>query len=129
MCSNISNGCHTFFEDDNGKPMEGYKHYCPFCDRGVKLFKGKYGLYWACLDFKKCGKKFKDDDGEPILPTVSNECCVICDKKLVLLESKKGKPFWGCSGFPKCREIYSDRDAGSPGGRGDGHVDPPFDES
>lgn len=110
MCSNINNGCRTFFEDDKGKPIDGYKHQCPFCYSGVTLFNGQYGLYWSCLDFKNCGKKFKDNDGEPIYPVIATECCVMCDKKIVLLESKKGKSFWGCSGFPKCKEIYKDID-------------------
>jgi ssDNA-binding Zn-finger/Zn-ribbon topoisomerase 1 len=108
MCSNIKNGCNTFFEDEKGKPIEGYKHHCPFCDSGVKIFKGKYGLFWSCVDFKNCGKNFKDNDGVPIFPIIAKQQCVVCESPLVLKQSRKGNAFWGCNGYPKCKEIYND---------------------
>ena len=108
MCSNINNGCRTFLEDDKGKPMEGYKHSCPFCNSGLKLFKGEYGLYWSCLDFKKCNKKFKDNDGEPVLPIIADEACIVCGSKIIQRINQKGNCFWSCSSYPKCKESYRD---------------------
>ncbi len=38
--------------------------------------------------------------------------CIKCGNKIVERKTKKGKVFYGCSGFPKCKEAYWDKPVG-----------------
>jgi DNA topoisomerase-3 len=51
---------------------------------------------------------------------VSDEfSCQVCGKPLIRRINQKGNPWWGCSGFPGCKERYFDRD-GKPDYNGAG---------
>ncbi|MDD3647839.1 MAG: type I DNA topoisomerase [Candidatus Dojkabacteria bacterium] len=57
---------------------------------------GRYGKFWAHPDYPKV-KEAK--------PLLLKENCPECSEPLVERKGKWGKPFIGCSGFPKCRYI------------------------
>lgn len=85
---------------------------CPTCSNGtLQRIKGKNGFFWGCNSRTECGATFPDKRGSPDLKakskpaTVPSEeyLCPECNKGLVRRPAKKkGKYWWGCSGFPEC---------------------------
>lgn len=100
---------------------------CPTCQKGeLRRLKGKKGHFWACNRYPDCKSVFPDNKGKPNLNPApkqkvkpsETELCK-CGKGLVRRSGKKeGSFWWGCSGFPKCKVRYfdknghPDRDAG-----------------
>ncbi|WP_165787148.1 DNA topoisomerase III [Pseudohalioglobus lutimaris] len=105
------------------KPAE--KTYpCPGADCSGRLrrIKGKKGFFWGCTNYGEgCRETRQDHRGKPkdvartsnirsnqkVSVTVG-ETCPDCQKGKIQLRSLKsgksaGKPFHGCSNFPKCR--------------------------
>ena len=92
-------------------------HPCPACKEGVLVRrKGKYGFFWPCQN-TECKTYYPDKRGKPDLTpkkqTVHSEhACQACGKPLIRRKSKpkKGKKtttYWyGCSGFPSCKQTY-----------------------
>jgi len=64
---------------------------------------------------KKHGKKTVSKTGKRRSPTVSKHQCKACSKGLVRRPSvrTKGEWWWGCSGYPACKNTYQDK-AGKP---------------
>ncbi|WP_035241401.1 DNA topoisomerase III [Desulfobacter vibrioformis] len=107
-------------------PLPG-THLCPECGRPLRRQKSQKGSwYWGCFnqDGHATPVFFNDKNGKPDLTPkkkieLSEHKCRACGKPLVKRESeKKGKGgrknyWWGCSGFPECKERYFD-DNGKP---------------
>ena len=53
------------------------------------------------------------------IPVSEEHRCEICGRGLIRRTSQKGTPWWGCSGFPDCKERYYDRN-GKPDYNGAG---------
>ena len=98
---------------------------CPKCRRPLKRQLSKYKkgeYYWSCTGWQEqdnpCQHTMKDQGGTPVekeqksTPNLSDFDCKKCGKKLILRQgtSKAGKPysFFGCSGFPKCKQNYDE---------------------
>ncbi|MDX9964665.1 DNA topoisomerase 3 [Desulfobacter postgatei] len=107
-------------------PLPG-THFCPECGRPLRRQKSQKGSwYWGCFnqDGHATPVFLNDKNGKPDLTPkkeieLSEHKCQACGKPLVKRESKKkGKGgrknyWWGCSGFPECKERYFD-DNGKP---------------
>ena len=103
------------------QPLPG-THLCPECGQPLRRQKSKKGSwYWGCFNQQGHAKPvfLNDKNGKPDLTPkkkieLSEHKCRACGKPLVKRESKKkgkgGKKqyWWGCSGFPECRETYFD---------------------
>ena len=57
-----------------------------------------------------CGIKFNIKKEEKKVVEVCD--CIKCGNKIVERKTKKGKVFYGCSNFPKCKEAYWDMPTG-----------------
>jgi len=57
---------------------------------------GRYGKFWAHPDYPKVKK---------VKPVLLKRKCPKCGSPLLERKGKWGKPFIGCSGYPKCRFI------------------------
>lgn len=80
---------------------------CPECGSPLVIRKGKYGEFTACSNFPKC-KYIKSSERE-----VTEVCdCPKCDGKIIEKKSKRGKIFYGCNNYPKCKEAYWDKPTG-----------------
>lgn len=94
---------------------------CPTCQQGLRRLKGKFGFFWVCSD-RECKTILPDKDGEPgerkAAPPSTGFHCAKCNKELARRTgtSKAGKPydFYGCTGFPKCKENYKTGADGKP---------------
>lgn len=73
---------------------------CPKCGDLMVVRIGKYGKFLSCPNYPKCkctvpfGEK-KEEIFEGVCPD--------CGKPAKKLKSKRGKIFYGCSGYPECK--------------------------
>jgi len=87
------------------KPME---EKCPRCGSYMVLRSGKYGTFIACSAYPRCTyiKKDRKDTGIP--------CPSECGGTIVRKKTKRGKIFFGCSSFPKCKFATWDEPISQP---------------
>jgi DNA topoisomerase-3 len=87
---------------------------CPECKKPLRRIKGRKGFFWGCTGFAEgCTFSCQDKAGKPIpkeAVTVSAlHTCLACGKGLIRRPGKKkGLFWWGCSGFPACKQTYPD---------------------
>ena len=68
---------------------------CELCGRNMVIKYGPHGKFLACPGFPECRntKPYLEKIGVP---------CPKCGKDIVIRKSKKGRPYYGCSGYPDC---------------------------
>lgn len=81
---------------------------CPQCGSPLVIRKGRYGEFTACSNYPTC-KYIKPQ--ERTVVEITN--CPNCDGKIVEKHSKKGKVFFGCNNYPKCKTAYWDKPTGN----------------
>lgn len=95
------------FDKMEKKEPEKTGEDCPECGNPLVRRKGKYGEFTACSNYPAC-KYIKAEPKE-----VKEVCdCPNCDGKIIERKSKKGKIFYGCNNFPKCKTAYWDMPIG-----------------
>ena len=77
---------------------------CPECSHPLVYRRGRYGEFVACSNFPTC--KYIKADPNKIIEVIN---CPNCDGKILEKKSRKGKVFYGCNGYPKCKTAYWDR--------------------
>lgn len=83
---------------------------CPECSHPLQIRTGRYGNFIGCSNYPACKHI------EPLeKPKDTGVTCPIC-KKNALLEkkSRKGKIFYACSGYPKCKYALWNRPITGP---------------
>lgn len=80
---------------------------CPNCGHPLVIRKGKYGKFVACSNYPEC-KYIKQEEKE--VKEITD--CPNCDGKIIEKKSKKGKVFYGCNNYPKCKTAYWDLPTG-----------------
>lgn len=97
----------TAFSNMEKKAPEETGEKCPECNSPLVIRKGKYGEFTACSNYPEC-KYIKKEEKQ-----VVEVCdCPNCDGKIIERKSKKGKLFYGCNHFPKCKTAYWDKPIG-----------------
>lgn len=100
----------------NGIGLKIKMYPCPKCKKPLRRIKKKDNnqYFWGCTGFND-GCKYACDDkaGRPLekkAATVSALYkCMACGQGLTRRPGKKkGVHWWGCSGFPECKQTYSD---------------------
>ncbi len=87
---------------------------CPECNRPMAIKSGKNGLFLACTGYPECrftANFSRDEKGKILLETASKPgkevgTCEKCGRPMVLKKGKYGS-FVACSGYPDCRNIWS----------------------
>ncbi|MEG2322626.1 MAG: type I DNA topoisomerase [Bacilli bacterium] len=85
------------------KEVEQTGEDCPLCSHPLVIRKGKYGAFTACSNFPTC--KYIKQDPKDIKEIIN---CPNCDGKIVEKKTKKGKVFFGCNNYPKCKTAFWD---------------------
>lgn len=75
---------------------------CDVCGKPMLVKEGRFGQFLACSGFPEC-KTTKN-----IIKKIGVNC-PSCGKDLIALKNKKGKVFYGCSGYPSCSQAYWDK--------------------
>jgi len=89
---------------------------CPACGKPLHRVrkKDKDEYFWGCSGYAEgCRYSCDDKDGKPVpkaAATVSEaHKCKVCGKGLSRRPGKnKGTFWWGCSGYPECKQTYPD---------------------
>ncbi|MBS0044833.1 DNA topoisomerase III [Shewanella sp. M16] len=94
---------------------------CPNCEQGhLSRRKGQKGFFYACTNYPDCKSTFPELNGKPNLQPKAKVIisaihkCPECESGLVRRRKTKlvkGKPsfFWGCSAYPECTQIFSEK--------------------
>lgn len=90
---------------------------CPNCGKKLLLRRGRFGEFFSCSDYPECKTSMNvAPDGTPqareekasvtvegVDLSEARECDK-CGKPMVVRASKLGA-FWGCTGYPKCKNL------------------------
>lgn len=90
------------------KEAEKTGEKCPECGHDLVIRKGKYGEFVACSNFPAC-KYIKQ---EPREQQIACDCPNCETGKIIERKSKRGKIFYGCNNYPKCKTAYWDKPTG-----------------
>lgn len=101
------------------------QHACPDCGKPLRRRKGKNGFFWGCSGYPDCKTTRPDSRGKPgkakprtasrstsrtkigKAPEKTGSSCPQCKSGSLVQRTVKngknaGKPFVGCTGYPKC---------------------------
>ena len=69
---------------------------CDKCGAKMEIKNGPYGMFLGCSKYPDCKniKKIENKTGVK---------CPECGKDIAVRRSKKGRIFYGCTGYPKCK--------------------------
>ena len=73
---------------------------CPNCGADLVIKQSKYGKFAACSNYPTC-KYIKQNEEKKEIKEIMD--CPHCDGKIIERKTKRGKVFYGCSNFPKCK--------------------------
>lgn len=76
---------------------------CPECGLPLLLRKGKFGDFVSCSGYPTC--QYKPAKEQPIDLEVGIKCPV-CLRGHIIQKANKGKFFYACDNFPKCKTIF-----------------------
>lgn len=68
---------------------------CEICGKPMVIKHGRYGEFMACSGYPECRNT------KPIVTRIDVKCPK-CGKDIIVRKSRKGKIFYGCSGYPDC---------------------------
>ena len=92
---------------------------CPACGAALNRRKRKKdgAWFWGCTAYPDCPVILPDDNGKPgkarPKPALSEHACKACGKPLIKRTGAKGE-FYGCSGYPGCKQTYPVAPGGAP---------------
>ena len=74
---------------------------CPECGNPLVIRNGRYGAFTACSNYPEC-KYIKPKEKAPVVE-VEVMPCPLCDGTIIEKKTRKGKVFYGCDHYPKCK--------------------------
>ncbi|MBX0329202.1 type I DNA topoisomerase [Oscillochloris sp. ZM17-4] len=78
---------------------------CNLCGRPMVIKKSRFGPFLGCSGYPECANTRRiGKDGKPVpLPVPTGVACPKCSEgELMGRRGKFGRPFYGCSRYPKC---------------------------
>lgn len=95
------------FSDMEKKAPKETGEICPECGNKLVVRKGKYGEFVACSNYPECKYIKKEEVKE------EEVCdCPNCGGKIIEKKSRRGKVFYGCNNYPKCKTAFWDKPTG-----------------
>lgn len=80
---------------------------CEKCGRPMVVKTGRFGKFIACSGFPECRNT------RPFLTKIGVRCPE-CGGELVQRKSKKGRTFYGCANYPRCKFVTRERPLPQP---------------
>ena len=96
------------FDKMEKKEDEETGEVCPNCGKPMVIKNGRYGKFEACSGYPEC-KYIKPKEKAPEVEVCA---CPKCGGKIVERKTKRGKVFYGCNNFPKCKVAVWDKPTG-----------------
>jgi DNA topoisomerase-1 len=78
---------------------------CELCGKPMVKRHGRYGNFAACSGYPGCRNTKKIEKQEE----KTGISCPDCGREIIMKKSRKGKLFYGCSGYPDCERAYWDK--------------------
>lgn len=105
-CKNTKN--FTKEEDGTIKPeiQETIDEVCPNCGKPMAIRNGRFGRFIACTDYPACKTTKKITTG------VKCPACGVGE--FTERKSTKGKVYYSCNNYPKCRNVVWDKPVNKP---------------
>ncbi|MDO4745864.1 MAG: type I DNA topoisomerase [Bacillota bacterium] len=72
---------------------------CELCGKPMAIKYGRFGSFAACTGYPEC------KNTKPLTQSTGVKCPK-CGKDIVVRKSKRGRVFYGCSGYPACDQSY-----------------------
>ncbi|MBO4236050.1 MAG: type I DNA topoisomerase [Firmicutes bacterium] len=72
---------------------------CELCGKPLVIKTGRFGDFIACSGYPEC------KNTKPIIKSIGVKCPA-CGNEIVARRSKKGRLFYGCTGYPKCNMVF-----------------------
>ena len=94
------------FSNMEKKAPEETGEICPDCGSALVIRNGKFGEFVACSNYPTCKYIKKDKEAEEVVEICD---CPNCEGKIIERKSRKGKLFYGCNRYPKCKTAYWDK--------------------
>ena len=89
------------FKNMEKKEAEQTGESCPDCGSPLVIRSGRYGEFVACSNYPEC-KYIKKEE-----VVVTEICgCPKCSGNIIEKKSRRGKVFYGCDKYPKCKTAY-----------------------
>ena len=100
----------AFKEMEKSQPQETGET-CPNCGNPLVIRKSRYGQFVACSNYPEC-KYIKTEEKEE--KEIKEICkCPSCEEGMIIERlTRRGKVFYGCNRFPKCKTAYWDKPIG-----------------
>ena len=99
----------TFKESMQKKEVKELDENCPQCGSKLVLRHGRYGPFVACSNYPEC-KYIKSEKKDTGIKCPEEDC----NGTLVQRKTRKGRIFYGCSSFPKCKHATWDEPVDRP---------------
>lgn len=96
------------FDKMEKKEDEETGEVCPKCGKPMVIKNGRYGKFEACSGYPEC-KYIKPKEKAPQVEVCA---CPKCGGMIVERKTKRGKVFYGCGNFPKCKVAVWDKPTG-----------------
>lgn len=96
------------FDKMEKKEDEQTGEVCPNCGRPMVIKNGRYGKFEACSGYPEC-KYIKPKEKQEAKEVCD---CPKCGGKIIERKTKRGKIFYGCGNFPKCKVAVWDKPTG-----------------
>ncbi len=104
-CSNYPK-CSNIVSEEEAEVSETP---CPKCGAMMVVKSGRYGKFLACPNYPECKSTMPfGEEKEQVLEGI----CPDCGKPTKKLHSKRGKLYYGCSGYPECKFMSWDLPTG-----------------
>lgn len=97
------------FKNMEKKPPEETGELCPNCNNPLVIKQSKYGKFVACSNYPEC-KYIKQNENKKEVVEIMD--CPHCDGKIIEKTTRKGKIFYGCNHYPKCKTATWDKPTG-----------------
>jgi DNA topoisomerase-1 len=99
--------CSGYPECKTTKPLEGEEETtdvrCKKCGGEMAVKTGRFGRFLACKNYPEC---------KSTAPLTLGVKCPDCGGEMAEKRTKKGKTFYGCREYPKCKFATWDRPVG-----------------
>jgi DNA topoisomerase-1 len=88
------------------KPEELEKERCPKCGAKVELRTGRFGPYFACVNYKQTCDYVKSLKKQRAPDRPTDEKCHLCEAPMVIKTGRFGE-FLACTRYPECKGTRS----------------------
>ena len=97
------------FKNMEKKAPEETGELCPNCNNPLVIKQSKYGKFVACSNYPDCKYIKPNEEKKEIIEIMD---CPHCDGKIISKTTRKGKIFFGCNNYPKCKTATWDKPTG-----------------